>query len=42
MEKLCKIKTIVSTSLTNALQQGIPSNSSHLLAQSLQMLYKWI
>ena len=40
--KLCKIKTICKYKLTNALHKEINLNSLHLLAQSLQMLYKQI
>ena len=35
--KPCKTKTIISTMAANALQQGIQSNSLHLLVQQLQV-----
>ena len=35
--KPCKTKTIISTMVANALQQGIQSNSLHLLVQQLQV-----
>ena len=35
--KPCKTKTIISTMAANVLQQGIQSNSLHLLVQSIQV-----
>ena len=35
--KPCKTKTIISTMAANAFQQGIQSNSLHLLVQQLQV-----